>query len=118
MYDQKYILLPLSGGATAFAFPEGVLGAGEAPAEAVRRILDSSIGTEVAGGAKLELLDLLPADGDLLLLFRALLTELPSVPHRAANRMELPNKVGRFAGRAVEDAMKTSLAYKLTRSGR
>lgn len=93
------------------AFPSGDLRAGEQPAEGARRIVEETTGTRAP---KLELVDLRAEGDELRLVFRALLTDEPKGATRA-RRMELPEKVGALTGKYVEDALKTSLAYKLTR---
>lgn len=95
-------------------FPHGELRDGEAPADAVRRVVEEWTGTRAP---KVELADLLAHDGGLLLLFRAVLTEDPKgEPPQRFKRMELPEDAGALGGRRVEDALKTSLSYKLTRA--
>ena len=94
------------------AFPEGELQEGEAPADAARRVVRAWTGTSQP---KLELVDLRAAPGALTLLFRALLVEPPQGDARRAPRMGLPERVGDLRGSEVEEALKTSLNYKLTR---
>src|SRR5438067_517345 len=107
MTESDYWLAP--GG----AFPSGELREGESPADAARRVVREATGTEAP---KLELVDLRTQGAALLLLFRALLTAPPTAGGSRHKRMELPERVGPLAGRDVEEALKTSLAYKLTRS--
>lgn len=93
-------------------FPAGALREGEAPADAARRVVKERTGTDAP---KLELVDLRPRPGALLLVFRAILTSEPQGAPRRVDRMGLPEKVGALAGRDVEEMLKTSLNYKLTR---
>lgn len=123
MDGTRYALFrPKAGGEPQF--PGGPLELNEAPADAARRLVREWTGT---GSPKLELVDMLsrPATGDapwrFELVFRALLTETPSPGPAASemvhkNRMELPTRVGTLEGRWVEDALKTGLNYKLTRT--
>lgn len=108
MVGAEYALWDRSG----LAFPHGELQDGEVPADAARRIVEEWSGTKAP---KLELADLVSARGELRLVFRALLTDEPKDPPKRVKRMELPEKVGALTGKYVEDALKTSLAYKLTR---
>ncbi|HEX2022710.1 MAG TPA: NUDIX domain-containing protein [Candidatus Thermoplasmatota archaeon] len=110
MAGSEYALFERDGGP---AFPHGELRDGEAPAEAARRLVAEWTGTRAP---KLEVLDFLAAPGRLTLVMRALLSDAPSTPHRRAPRMGLPAKVGALDGKYVEEALKTSLAYKLTRA--
>lgn len=97
-------------------FPRGELRDGEAPADAARRVVKEWTGTDAP---KLELVDLRAQPGALLLVFRAMLVSDPeAAAHgtpRRADRMGLPEKVGALSGRDVDEMLKTSLAYKLTR---
>lgn len=93
-------------------FPHGELRDGEAPADAARRIVKEWTGTDAP---KLELVDLRSAPGALTLVLRAMLTSEPQGQARRAGRMELPESVGALKGRDVEEMLKTSLNYKLTR---
>lgn len=93
-------------------FPHGELRDGEAPAEAARRVVKEWTGTDAP---KLELIDLRARPGALALVFRALLTSDPQGAFRRVERMGLPERVGALSGRDVEEMLKTSLAYKLTR---
>ena len=93
-------------------FPAGELGEGEAPADAARRLVKARTGTDAP---KLELVDLRARPGGLTLVFRAMLTSEPQGAARRYERMGLPEKVGALTGREVEEMLKTSLAYKLTR---
>ena len=108
MAGNEYVLWERDG----LTFPHGELRDGEAPADGARRIVHEWSGTKAP---KLELVDMLAEAGSLLLVFRALLTEEPQGAAKRAKRMELPERVGTLAGRYVEDALKTSLNYKLTR---
>lgn len=108
MVGNEYALWDRDG----LTFPHGSLGRAEAPA-AARRIVEEWTGTRAP---KLELVDML-AEGDALtLVFRAMLVEEPKGVAKRAKRMELPEKVGGLSGKYVEDALKTSLNYKLTRA--
>lgn len=109
MAGNAYVLFPRDGGLT---FPHGELRDGEAPAAAARRIVKEWTGTDAP---KLELVDVLAEPGTLRFVMRALLVAEPEGPVERRGRMELPERVGRFSGKWVEDALKTSLAYKLTR---
>lgn len=109
MAGSEYALWDRNG----ISFPHGELQDGETPADAVRRILADWTGTKAP---KLELADLLSEPGTLTLVFRAMLTEEPKGVAKRAKRMELPERVGALSGKYVEDALKTSLNYKLTRS--
>lgn len=93
-------------------FPHGEPRDGEAPAQAARRIVQEWTGTQ---GPKLELVDLQASAGTLTLIFRAVLVDEPRGGAKRINRMELPARVGTLEGKYVDDALKTSLSYKLTR---
>lgn len=108
MLGSEYVLWDRSG----LAFPHGELKDGESPAEAARRLVLEWTGTKAP---KLELADMLAAPGTLTLVFRAMLTEEPQGAATRAKRMELPEKVGALSGKYVEETLKTSLNYKLTR---
>lgn len=108
MAGNEYVLWERDGP----VFPGGDVRDGEHPAEAARRIVQEWSGTKAP---KLELVDFRPAPGALSLVFRAILTDEPQGSARRAKRMELPERVGALTGRYVEDALKTSLNYKLTR---
>ncbi|HET6403026.1 MAG TPA: NUDIX domain-containing protein [Candidatus Thermoplasmatota archaeon] len=108
MVGNEYALWERDG----LSFPHGDVGDGESPADAARRVVEEWTGTKAP---KLELADLLAEPGSLTLVFRAMLTEEPKGSPRRAKRMELPEKVGLLSGKYVEDALKTSLNYKLTR---
>jgi ADP-ribose pyrophosphatase YjhB (NUDIX family) len=95
------------------AFPEGELRAGEPVPDAMRRVVEEATGTRAP---KLELVDLLHEGDALTLVYRALLTDEPRAGATRVDRMGLPETVGSLRGRYVEDALKTSLAYKLTRA--
>lgn len=110
MQGSRYVLVERDGSAR---FPAGELAAGETPGAAARRILKESTGLE---GPKLEVVDMRPAGGDLQVVFRALVGDAPKTPHRTAGRYELPEDLGRLTGAYVEEALKTSFAYKLTRA--
>ncbi|GEM_PF-5805203 len=110
MSGNQYVLYERDG---AWAFPQGELRAGEVVPDAMRRVVEEWTGTRAP---KLELVDLLSAPDALTLVYRAMLTEEPQDSPRRVNRMELPEKVGLLAGKHVEEALKTSLAYKLTRA--
>lgn len=109
MVGSHYVLYVREGGPV---FPSGDLVDGEQPAEGARRLVREWTGTKQP---KLELVDLRAAPGELRLIFRAMLTDDPQGKTVRAGRMELPARVGALAGRDVEEALKTSLAYKLTR---
>lgn len=108
MVGSEYALWDRDG----LAFPQGDLRDGEAPGDAARRIVEEWSATKAP---KLELVDLLVKAGALTLVMRALLTEEPQSVARRVKRMELPERVGTLAGKYVEEALKTSLNYKLTR---
>lgn len=110
MSGNQYVLYERDG---ALSFPQGELRAGEPVADAMRRIVEEWTGTRAP---KLELVDLLNGPDALTLVYRAMLVEEPQGAARRVNRMELPAKVGALDGKHVEDALKTSLAYKLTRT--
>ena len=94
------------------AFPQGELRDGEPPADAARRLVKEATGTDAP---KLELVDLRARPGALVLVFRGLLTSEPQGDAQRVDRMALPESVGALTGREVEEMLKTSLAYKLTR---
>lgn len=95
------------------SFPHDEVREGESPADAARRVVQEWTSTKAP---KLELVDMLASAGTLTLVFRAMLTEDPRGVTRRIKRMELPERVGALAGKYVEDALKTSLNYKLTRA--
>lgn len=105
MWGNQYVLY---GG----AFPEGELRPGEQPAEAMRRLVKDTTGTDAP---KLEVVDMHATPDALLLVLRALLTSEPRGAFETRARMELPARVGRFSAKEVEDLLKTGLNYKLTR---
>jgi ADP-ribose pyrophosphatase YjhB (NUDIX family) len=111
MAGNQYVLYEGDGaGAT---FPHGELREGEQPADAARRVVKEWTGTDAP---KLELVDLrVVAPGELALLVRAHLTGEPAGKALRVERMGLPARVGALAGADVEEALKTSLSYKLTR---
>lgn len=109
MVGNEYALFPREGQSV---FPHGVLQDGEGPAVGARRVVQEWTGTVAP---KLELVDVLAEPGSLTFVMRALLTAEPAVPFERRKRMELPERVGRLGGKWVEDALKTSLSYKLTR---
>lgn len=108
MAGNEYVLWERSG----LLFPHGELRDGESPAEAARRLVQEWTGTLAP---KLELVDMLSASGVLTLVFRAILTDEPKGAPTRVKRMELPETVGSLSGKYVEDALKTSLNYKLIR---
>lgn len=110
MAGNQYVLYEKDG---ALRFPEGELQEREAVPDAMRRIVESWTGTKLP---KLEVVDLLSGAGTLTIVYRALLTDEPKGAAKRVNRMELPQKVGLLEGRQVEEGLKTSLAYKLTRA--
>lgn len=110
MVGHRYLLLEREGRPQ---FPSGEVAPGEAPAAAARRILSEWTGL---ANPKLEVLDMRPHGQDLQFVLRALFADPPTVPHTTAGRYELPAQVGRLAGPYVEEALKTSLSYKLTRT--
>lgn len=110
MAGSEYVLWERDEGAV---FPHGDVRDGEAPADATRRIVEEWTGTK---GPKLELVDMVAKPGSLLLVVRAMLTEEPKGKTRRAKRMELPARVGELDGKYVEESLKTSLNYKLTRA--
>lgn len=110
MSGSQYVLYERDG---APSFPHGELREGEPVPDAMRRVVAEWTGTRAP---KLELVDLVSAPGALTLVFRALLTEEPQGAPRRVNRMELPARAGPLEGKYVEEALKTSLAYKLTRA--
>ena len=109
MAGNEYVLYPREGG---LSFPHGDLRDGEAPAAGARRLVQEWTGTEAP---KLELVDLLAEPGTLTLVMRAMLVSEPKGPVERRKRMELPERVGALSGKWIEDALKTSLNYKLTR---
>lgn len=110
MAGNQYVLT-LQGGAPAF--PRGELRPGEPPADAMRRIVKEATGTDAP---KLEVVELRAGKQDALqIVFRALLVGEPQGEHKRVARMELPERVGTFTGREVEEMLKTGLNYKLTR---
>jgi ADP-ribose pyrophosphatase YjhB (NUDIX family) len=110
MSGSQYVLFERDGHPV---FPQGELRPGEAVPDAMRRVVEEWTGTRAP---KLELVDLLSSADALTLLYRAILTDEPKGAAKRVNRMELPDKVGLLGGRQVEEALKTSLAYKLTRA--
>lgn len=108
MVGSEYVLWDKDG----IRFPHGELRDGEAPGDAARRIVQEWTGTKAP---KLEMVDVLTAPGAMTLVVRAMLVEEPQNVAKRAKRMELPEKVGALAGKYVEEALKTSLNYKLTR---
>lgn len=108
MVGNEYVLWQRSG----LAFPHGELADGESPADAARRLIAEWSGTKAP---KLELADFVAAPGTLTLVFRAMLTEDPEGEAKRAKRMELPDRIGALSGKYVEETLKTSLNYKLTR---
>ena len=108
MVGSEYVLWDKNG----LTFPHGDVKDGEQPAEAMRRIVEEWTGTK---GPKLEMVDVVARPGELLLVARAMLIDEPKNVAKRAKRMELPEKVGALTGKYVEESLKTSLAYKLTR---
>lgn len=108
MVGSDYVLWDRSG----LRFPHGELADGEAPGDAARRLVLEWTGTKAP---KLEILDILSVAGVVTLVFRAMLVEEPAGSPKRVKRMELPASVGALSGKYVEEALKTSLAYKLTR---
>jgi len=108
MVGSEYVLWDKDG----LRFPHGDLRDGEAPGDAARRLVLEWSGTKAP---KLEMVDVLGAPGSLTLVIRAMLVEEPQGVAKRAKRMELPDKVGALTGKYVEEALKTSLNYKLTR---
>lgn len=109
MAGAEYVLYPRDGG---LVFPHGEVRDGEHPAAAARRVVKEWTSTD---SPKLELVDVLAEPGSLTFVLRALLVSDPQGTHERRKRMELPERVGRLSGKWVEEALKTSLAYKLTR---
>lgn len=109
MVGSEYVLWDKDG----LTFPRGELKDGEQPADALRRLVEEWSGTKAP---KLEMVDLLASPGELLLVARAMLVEEPTNVAKRAKRMELPDKVGALTGKYVEESLKTSLNYKLTRA--
>lgn len=109
MAGSEYVLYPRGGG---LVFPHGPLAEGEHPAAGARRLVKEWTGTDAP---KLELVDVLAEPGLLTFVMRAMLVADPQGSPERRRRMELPERVGTLTGRWVEDALKTSLAYKLTR---
>ena len=109
MAGNEYVLWERSG----LVFPHGEARDGEPPADAARRLVSEWTGTR---SPKLELVDMVAGPGALTLVFRAMLVEEPKGAAKRAKRMELPEKVGALSGKYVEEALKTSLNYKLTRA--
>jgi ADP-ribose pyrophosphatase YjhB (NUDIX family) len=110
MAGNQYVLYERGG---VLSFPEGELREGEPVADAMRRLVEAWTGTRAP---KLELVDVLHAPGELRLVYRAMLIDEPQGDAKRVARMELPAKVGALEGKYVEEALKTSLAYKLTRA--
>lgn len=108
MVGSEYVLWDRNG----ITFPQGELKDGEQPADALRRLVEEWSGTKAP---KLEMVDLVSSAGELLLVARAMLVEEPKNAPKRAKRMELPEKVGALTGKYVEESLKTSLNYKLTR---
>lgn len=108
MAGNEYVLWERDG----VVFPHGEAREGEALGDAARRIVQEWTGTK---GPKLELVDVLSASAAVTFVMRAMLVEEPQGVAKRAKRMELPEKVGALSGKYVEDALKTSLNYKLTR---
>jgi ADP-ribose pyrophosphatase YjhB (NUDIX family) len=96
----------------ALTFPHGELKVGEAPGDAARRIVAEWTSTKAP---KLELVDVTSAPDGLTLVMRAMLVEEPQGVAQRSKRMALPENVGALTGKYVEEALKTSLNYKLTR---
>lgn len=94
-------------------FPHGDLDDGESVPAAARRIVHAFSQTE---NPKLELIDIRSEPGAVTLVLRAMLVSDPQGKTRRFKRMELPERVGSTTGRSVEEALKTSIAYKLTRA--
>ena len=109
MEGNEYVLYERDG---APAFPSGELADAESPADGARRVVAEWTGTK---SPKLELVDLRASPGALTLLMRAMLVEPPQGDAKRAPRMGLPERVGAFAGSEIEESLKTSLNYKLTR---
>lgn len=109
MAGAEYVLYSREDG---LVFPHGEVHDGEHPAVAARRLVAEWTGT---ASPKLELVDVLAEPGSLTFVMRALLVDEPGGPHERRKRMELPERVGRLTGKWVEEALKTSLPYKLTR---
>lgn len=109
---QAYVLL--SDGDGKQAFPHGGIEAGESPAAAARRVVKEWTGTDAP---KLELMDFVPREDALELVFRAFLTGDPVTDRKVtgAPRGGLPDRVNGFDAAALEEMQKTSLSYKLTR---
>ena len=108
MVGNEYALWDRDG----LTFPHGELKDGEQPADALRRIVEEWTGTKAP---KLEMVDVVAKPGELLLVARAMLVEDPKGAAKRAKRMELPEKLGMLSGKYVEESLKTSLNYKLTR---
>lgn len=113
MAGSEYVLYEREG--RPAQFPHDDLRAGEHPAAGARRVVREWTGTDAP---KLELVDLrVMGDDQLSFLFRAHLTGEPTTGRSVrAKRMELPATVGTLKGSEVEEALKTSLSYKLTRT--
>lgn len=109
MVGSEYALWDRNG----LTFPHGDLKEGEQPADAMRRVVEEWTGTKAP---KLEMVDVVASPGQLLLVARAMLVEEPKGVAKRAKRMELPEKVGSLTGKYVEESLKTSLNYKLTRA--
>lgn len=109
MAGNEYVLWEREGAPT---FPHGPLEDGEAPAAGARRLVQAWSGTSAP---KLELTDMVAAQGSLTLVFRALLTSDPQAAPVRARRMELPAGARPLDPAYVEETLKTSLSYKLTR---
>lgn len=108
MVGGEYVLWDKDG----VRFPHGELRSGEAVGDAARRLVLDWSGTRAP---KLELVDLVTASDTVTLVVRAMLVDEPTGVARRAKRMELPEHVGALTGKYVEEALKTSLNYKLTR---
>ncbi len=101
-------------------FPSSDFLVDESPADAARRVVEAWTGTK---NPKLELVDwrVTTSPWEMAFVFRALLIDEPVATDEVesftrVNRMDLPAQIGRLEGAWVQEALKTGLNYKLTRS--
>lgn len=108
----EYVLFEGDAGPT---FPTDEIRAGEAPADAARRVVGEWTGTK---DPKLELMDFRVEGDALRFVFRAHLTAdlATDRAHARHGRGGLPELAGPLEAREIEEMQKTSLSYKLTRA--